>query len=428
MARAEEPVLEAAGRFLNSFKRPAHLLVALSGGSDSTGLLVALATLCAAGRHPGITLSACTIDHDLRPGSAEDAAWAGALCARYGVRHVIRRWEGEKPQSGLQAAARAVRYDLVAATAAQMGADAILAAHTRDDQGETVAMRAARSAGGIGLSGMADAVLLNGAVWLLRPFLAVDRAAIRAFLAARGEGWRDDPSNDNPRFERVRIRARGISADPPGADRALLSREAATFLGGNVRAEGAAFALDPAAIGMLLKGAGAWRGLLLLAATAGGRVHVLETASAGRLRDFLSSGTLSRLTAGRVVFDRRRDGLFLYRECRGIETLRLPAGAAAAWDGRYHVANRSGRPVTVSAVGNGAGRGEGARLGGPVLRASRAAPCLEFEGGGGVPADLASIEPLIAPYARFLPRFDLPLADALAGLVGRARFSSPPNE
>ena len=105
--------------------------------SDSTGLLVALATLCAAGRHPGITLSACTIDHDLRPGSAEDAAWAGALCARHGVRHVIRRWEGEKPQSGLQAAARAARYDFLAATAAQMGADAILAAHTRDDQGET---------------------------------------------------------------------------------------------------------------------------------------------------------------------------------------------------------------------------------------------------------------------------------------------------
>ncbi|MEW9614229.1 tRNA lysidine(34) synthetase TilS [Shinella sp. S4-D37] len=428
MAHADDPALEAAGRFLNSFKRPAHLLVALSGGSDSTGLLVALATLCATGRHPGITLSACTIDHGLRPGSAEEAAWAGALCARHDVRHVARRWEGEKPHSGLQAAARAARYDLLAAAAAEVRADAILAAHTRDDQGETVAMRAARSAGGIGLSGMADAVLLNGAVWLLRPFLAVDRAAIRAFLAARGEGWRDDPSNDNPNFERVRIRARGISADPSGADRALLSRRAAAFLAENAGARGAGFALEPSAVGSLLVDAAAWRGLLLLAATAGGRVHVLETASAERLRDFLSSGTLSRLTAGRVVFDRRRDGLFLYRECRGIETLRLPAGADAAWDRRYHVANRSGRPFTVSAAGSGGGRGEGARLGGPVLRASRAAPRLEFEDGGRVPADLAPMEPLIAPYARFLPRFDLPLADVLAGLVGRAPFSSPPNE
>lgn len=428
MARADDPALEAAGRFLNSFKHPAHLLVAISGGSDSTGLLLALATLCATGRFPGITLSACTIDHDLRPGSAEEAAWVGALCARHGIGHSIRRWEGVKPVSGLQAAARAKRYDLLAAAAVEMGADAVLAAHTRDDQNETVAMRAARSADGIGLSGMADAVLLNGAVWLLRPFLAIDRAAIRAFLAARGEGWRDDPSNDNARFERVRIRARGVSPDPAGEDRMLLSRRAAAFLAENVRMEGASFALEPAAIDTLLADAGAWRGLLLLAAVAGGRVHALETASAERLRKFLASGTLSRLAAGRVVFDRRRDGLFVYRECRGIEALAVPAGAAAVWDGRYRVVNRTGRTITVSAAGSGGGRGDGAGLGGPALRASRAAPCLEFEDGGRVPADRAAMEPVITPYARFLPHFDLPLANALAGILGRAPFSSPPNE
>lgn len=428
MAHADDPALEAAGRFLNSFKHPAHLLVAVSGGSDSTGLLVALATLRAAGRYPGITLSACTIDHDLRPGSAGEAAWVGALCARHGVRHVIRRWEGEKPVSGLQAAARARRYSLLADVAVEMGADAVLAAHTRDDQNETVAMRAARSAEGIGLSGMADAVLLHGAVWLLRPFLAIDRAAIRAFLAARGEGWREDPSNDNPRFERGRIRARGVLPEPAGGDRVLLSRCAAAFLAENVRTEGAFFALAPAAIGTLLADPAAWRGFLVLAAVAGGRVHALEAASAGRLRGFLASGTLSRLTAGRVVFDRRRDGLFLYRECRGIETLALPAGAAAVWDGRYHVANRAGRTIMVSAAGSGRGRDDGAGLGGPALRASRAAPRLEFEHGGRVPANLAAIEPLVAPYARFLPHFDLPLANALAEILGRAPFSSPPNE
>lgn len=200
MARAENLVVVAAGRFLNSFKAPAHLLVAVSGGSDSTGLLVALATLCATGRYPGISLSACTIDHDLRPGSAREAAWVSALCARYGIPHITRRWEGEKPVSGLQAAARAKRYDLLADAALVAGADAILTAHTLDDQAETVAMRAERAPEGVGLSGMADAVLLNGSIWLLRPFLALDRAAIRTFLADEGEGWLDDPSNVNPRF------------------------------------------------------------------------------------------------------------------------------------------------------------------------------------------------------------------------------------
>lgn len=428
MARADDPALEAAGRFLNSFKRPAHLLVAISGGSDSTGLLVALAMLCATGRFPDITLSACTIDHDLRPGSAEEAVWVGALCARHGVAHSIRRWEGGKPVSGLQAAARSKRYELLAAVAVEMGADAVLAAHTRDDQSETVAMRAARSSEGIGLSGMADGVLLNGAVWLMRPFLGIDRAAIRALLAARDESWLEDPSNDNPRFERVRLRTRGVSPGEGGRDRALLSRQAAAFLAGNVRVEAGAFGLEPAAIGRLLLDAGSWRGLLVLAATAGGRVHALEAASAGRLRNFLASGTLSRLTAGRVVFDRRRDGLFLYREARGIEPLLLLPGAAAVWDGRYHLVNRAGRAITVSAGGGCGGHGGDSGLSGPALRASRAAPCLKFEDGEHVSADLAIMEPLITPYARFLPRFDLSLANALAGIFGCPTFPSPPNE
>src|SRR5690606_131180 len=167
----------------------ARLMIAVSGGSDSTGLLVALATLCATGRHPHITLSACTVDHGLRASSAGEAAAVAALCVRHGVPHVTRRWQGAKPQAGLQAAARAKRYELLCDAAVEMQADAILSAHTRDDQAETVAMRAARAADGIGLSGMADAVLLDGAVWLLRPFLGIDRETIRSFLRENGEGW-----------------------------------------------------------------------------------------------------------------------------------------------------------------------------------------------------------------------------------------------
>lgn len=424
MARAGNPVAEAAGRLLNSFKRPARLLIAVSGGSDSTGLLVALATLCATGRYPDITLSACTIDHDLRPGSAEEARWVEALCARHGIANITRHWQGEKPTAGLQAAAREKRYDLLTEAAIEMGAHAILAAHTSDDQNETVAMRAARAPEGIGLSGMADAVLLNGSVWLLRPFLSVERAVIRAFLVSQGEGWLDDPSNDNPRFERVRLRQRGAALEQANDDRALLSQRAAGFLAGNVRAGEAFVAMESAAVDILLADPSVWRGLLLLAATVGGRVHALEAASAERLRAFLASGTLSRLTAGRVVFDCRRKGLFLYREYRGIEPVVLPAGEAAVWDGRFRVTNRSGRTIVVSPASEIHGTG----LRGPALRASRAMPCLNFEQGGVVPAEGAAIAPLIAPYARFLPRFDLPLANALAAIFGRPPFSSPPNE
>jgi len=427
VARAEHPVCEAAGRFLSSFKRPVRLLVAISGGSDSTGLFVALATLCATGRFPGITLCACTIDHALRSGSAAEAEWVGALCARYGVAHVTRRWESGKPATGLQAAARAKRYDLLVEAAIEAGADAILAAHTRDDQAETVAMRARRAPEGVGLSGMADAVLLNGLVWLFRPFLAVERAAIRAFLGRRGETWLDDPSNDNPRFERVRVRGGALSPEPAMSDRLSLSQRAADFLAMHVRRNGGVFALEPLAIDIMLEDAAAWRGFLLLAATAGGRVHALEAASARRLATFFASGTLSRLTAGRAVFDRRRDGLFIYRENRGIEELTLPPGCAAVWDGRYRVANGTLRDIVVFAAGEGGGKGQEA-LHGSARRAASAMPRLRFEDGETVPADAVTAEPVIAPYLRFLPRFDLPLADALARILGCLRFPSPPNE
>jgi tRNA(Ile)-lysidine synthase len=425
VARADNPVVEAAGHLLASFKRPAKLLIAVSGGSDSTGLLVALATLCATGRYPHVTLCACTVDHDLRAGSSEEASAVGALCGRYGIAHAIRRWEGTKPATGLQAAARAMRYALLVAAARESGADAIVSAHTLDDQNETVAMRAARAQAGVGLSGMADGVLLNSAVWLLRPFLGVGRAAIRDFLAERGEGWIDDPSNLNPRFERVRLRAQGDAAPllSAGEERFLLAKRAAVFLTENARAEGAHVFLAAPAVETALSDPAAWRGLMLLAATAGGRVHTLEARSAGRLRSFLASGTLSRLTAGRVVFDRRRDGLFLYREDRGIAPLVLAVGEAGTWDGRYQVVNQVERAVVVAACDTAAGA-----LHGPALRAARTAPCLKFADGGAVAAGDAVVTPVIAPYAHFMPRFDLPAAQALADVLGCARFPSPPNE
>lgn len=426
MARADDTVIEAADRLLKSFKRPVTLLVAVSGGSDSLGLLLSLAELCASGHYPGMRLCACTVDHDLRAGSAEEAQWVEAVCARLGVQHVTRCWSGTKPQAGLQAAARARRYALLVDAAGEAGADAILSAHTQDDQRETVAMRAARSQEGIGLSGMADAVLLDGTLWLLRPFLGLGRAEIRSFLQERGQGWIDDPSNSNPKFERVRVRSGDdpeVSATEP-SQRFSLSLRGADFLRDHVRATDGTYLLSPDGIRAALGDPAAWRALLLLAATAGGRPHVIEARAAGRLRAFLASDTLSRLTAGRVVFDRRRDGLYLYRECRDIAALTVPSGGVALWDDRYRVANRTDRAIIVTASDEGAAKG----LHGPALRAASAAPRLIFEDGGRVPDNAVLLERVIAPYTHFLPRFDLPLAQALAALCGRLPFLSPPNE
>lgn len=209
-------VLDTARNFLRSFITPRRILVAVSGGSDSMGLLVALHSAIAADERRGFSLAACTVDHALRPQSAREAEDVAAFCAALGIAHRICRWEGAKPSTGIQAAARNKRYELLAEAADALGADCIATGHTRDDQQETVAMRIARGKGGAGDgqgegqggAGMAAAMLYGRRIWVLRPFLGLARAEIRSFLQARGVSWIDDPSNANPAFERVRVRAR----------------------------------------------------------------------------------------------------------------------------------------------------------------------------------------------------------------------------
>lgn len=152
--------LAAASAFVESLRKPTHILVAISGGSDSTGLLLALQEAKAAD-DDGLRLSAVTVDHALRPESADEARKVAMLCAELGIPHTTRRWDGPKPASGLSEASRLARYRLIADVAREIGADLVVSGHTIGDQRETVAMRAARSGGSdnLGLSGMADAVL-----------------------------------------------------------------------------------------------------------------------------------------------------------------------------------------------------------------------------------------------------------------------------
>jgi len=216
---------DLARRSLSSIDFPADgtIVIALSGGSDSTALLT-LAYDVFSKRGDAERLLAVTVDHGLRPDSAAEAQRAGELCASLGIAHAVRRWEGVKPSSGLQAAARAARYRLLAG-AAQGGL--VLTGHTLDDQMETVAMRQARGPGR-GLSGIAPATLYEARTWFVRPLLARRRAELRDHLSASGFSWIEDPSNRDPRFERARVRQSiaGGTADDADIRAAFAARRA----------------------------------------------------------------------------------------------------------------------------------------------------------------------------------------------------------
>ena len=148
----------------------ATLGLAVSGGGDSLALLL-LARAALPGR-----VKAATVDHGLRPDSAAEARRAGEFCAALGIPHTIRRWEGEKPVAGLQAAAREARYRLLAEAADDADCSLVMTGHTLDDQAETVAMRRERGAGR-GLSGIAPATLHDKRIWFVRPLIGQRRAA-----------------------------------------------------------------------------------------------------------------------------------------------------------------------------------------------------------------------------------------------------------
>jgi tRNA(Ile)-lysidine synthase len=218
-----------------------HIALAVSGGSDSTALMrLALSWVRQQNRHyhpgeglappigvssetgptgptsPGFRpdeaqkearpkLTVLTVDHGLRADSAVEACTVGNWARQLGLDHVILRWEGPKPSTGIQAAAREARYRLMGDWCREQAVRVLVVAHTVDDQAETVLMRLKRGAGVEGLGGMEPFARSNG-IMVFRPLLGVSRQKLRQYLDSIMQTWLEDPSNENERFERTRIR------------------------------------------------------------------------------------------------------------------------------------------------------------------------------------------------------------------------------
>lgn len=188
-----------------AFAPPLPLAVALSGGADSTALLLACAQ-----RWPG-QVHAIHVHHGLQSAADGFVAHCEALCARLQVPLTVCRVDarhaaGQSPED----AARQSRYAALADAALQAWPGrpmaAVALAQHADDQVETLLLALSRGAGVAGLAAMPAQWQRLGLTWL-RPLLQVEGAALRAWLVAREQGWIEDPTNTDQRFTRNRIRA-----------------------------------------------------------------------------------------------------------------------------------------------------------------------------------------------------------------------------
>jgi len=178
------------------FEPGERVLVAVSGGPDSLALLAALRELLPS--FP-LRLTVAHFDHGWRPDSAADARFVEELAQRWGYEFTGGRATSDVPRT--EAAARDARYAYLRQAAAKSGCSAIALGHTRDDQVETLLLHLLRGSGARGLAGMR-----YRAGDLARPLLGIDRKQVEPFVASLGLLPRRDPSNDDPRYARNRLR------------------------------------------------------------------------------------------------------------------------------------------------------------------------------------------------------------------------------
>ncbi len=321
---------------------PGRVLVAVSGGSDSVALL--LLTQDWAMRH-GVQVSVVTVDHQLRRESGQEADWVHRLCDRLGLPHRTVVWDDWQGQGNKQAAARAARYRLIRSVCPDP-ATPVFVGHTLDDQAETVLMRIKRGSGVDGLAAMVPRRRLPNGLELLRPMLEISRADLRRYLAARGQTWCDDPSNDNPDYDRIRMRHALPHLAQLGLDPATLSK-----LAHSMQRAGAALSVATQtaardiviqdALGVKLSLAGLFGTpdeirLRLLAAAlmwTSGSPYRPRLSSLEKVWHAVQRGRVQTLMG--CVLSPRKSCVWIDREFSALPDTSTPAISGAIWDGHW---------------------------------------------------------------------------------------------
>lgn len=322
---ADDPVSPAeTAELFNRLRFYRHVALAVSGGGDSMALMWLAAEWAKQTRQPP-RLSVLTVDHGLRAGSADEAAWVVDQARALDLAAEVLHWHGDKPATGIQARARQARYDLLTSWCVDHGASALVTAHSLDDQAETFLMRLARGSGVDGLSGMRPA--REDTIAILRPLLGIPRTRLRSTLVAAGVTWLEDPSNRDTSFERVRWRESLVRLEQEGLAPAMIALSARRLERARLALEHATLRLEAQVVDHEAKQA-----IFRLAAVQGEPEEVVirllrrlimrygtageapELAALERLSAWIADGVSGGRTLAGCRITRRRDAVRISRE------------------------------------------------------------------------------------------------------------------
>jgi tRNA(Ile)-lysidine synthase len=420
------PLTEAeADRLLAPLARYCSVALAVSGGPDSLALL--LLSVDFVRRHSLAAPMALTVDHGLRPGSRAEAETVARVAQGLGARHTILTWGHGAVDAGVQARARAARYDLMAACCTAEDIPALVTAHHLDDQAETFLMRLKRGSGLDGLAAIPEQGNWAG-LTLLRPLLDVSKARLVATAEAAGLPFVTDPSNADPRFERVRLReamsalselgltpeALALSARRLRRARTALEAKVDGFVDAHSERSFAGYASISLSALMSAPEEMGLRGLARLIAAVGGSNAPVRLAKLEALLEALRADPNTAQTLGSCRIVPTGGRLSVFREMRraGLPRGALRPGESLLWDNRFRLELGAGEEeaVTVEALGEGGIeallQGGDAVLSVPRL-AARTLPVCRRDNGQLVLPDFGQGAPVLsAPLSRHEAGFD----------------------
>lgn len=330
-----------------------HIACAVSGGADSMALILLLHAWQK--QYPHISITALTVDHQLRESSSREAHDVHRTLTDLAIPHVILTWKGEKPDSNIQAEARQARYRLMTEWCHQHKATCLLTAHHHGDQAETVLMRIVRGSGIDGMSAIAEASIYND-ITVIRPLLHASKEALQAYLTQQHVAWIDDPTNTHKRYSRTHMRHVIQQADTLlGLSPELLTSRLASIAAHMQRAKNYldAQVLDYHRDAVIYRELGyakiSYESFTMLHEEIGLRVlrqvlcHISGNATSPRFEHLesmysaLIAGALTAKTTlhGCIVWRRKGDIVVMREPHACIEQMVIDTPATYRWDGRF---------------------------------------------------------------------------------------------